>query len=804
MRPSSRSITLALLCAGEVFAQAVVGPPISSPERAFVTHYCSGCHNDKLRSGGMTLTRLDVAHPDRNPELAEKVIRKLQAGMMPPAGMPRPDAAAVKGFLAAMTGEIDRYAAFHPYAGRPALHRLNRTEYSNAVHDLLDLDIDVTGMLPPDDMSHGFDNMADVLVVSPALMESYLRAASKISREAVGDPAIAPYVQTFHIPRVISQTGHIDGTPLGTRGGMSAIHNFPVNGDYIFKMDFYHSLDGPLFGKSQGKGQQVEVSLDGERVALLDVDPNMVLTDELKSPAIPVKAGPHRIAAAFLQHAEGPVEDAISAAELSLVDLNVANLPGMTVLPHLKDVTVTGPFHVTGLGDTPSRRAIFVCRPADPTEEISCAKKILSALARRAYRRPVNGGDLEGLLSFYQSGRNQRDFDSGIQTALQAILTNPEFVFRFERTPANVPAGTNYRISDLELASRLSFFLWSSPPDEELLTLASQQELHSPAVLEKQVRRMLADPRSSAITANFASEWLHLQNLKDVQPDAYLFPNFNRNLADSMRRETELFFDSIVHEDHNVLDLLTADYTFVDELLARHYGIPNISGSRFRRVPVTDENRRGLLGQASILSLTSISNRTSPVTRGKYVMEVLLGTPPPAPPPNVPALKDNGDSGKVLSVRERMEQHRQNEPCKSCHKMMDPIGFALENFDAIGAWRIHDSGFPVDSSGQMYDGTTLDGPVSLRQAILNHSGAFLSSFTESLLAYGLGRVVDYRDMPVVRSIEVAAARNGNRFSSFILGIVKSTPFQMRMAEASESDATVEKTNKGERRPAPSH
>ncbi len=804
MRPSSRSITLALLCAGEVFAQAVVGPPISSPERAFVTHYCSGCHNDKLSSGGMTLTRLDVAHPDRNPELAEKVIRKLQAGMMPPAGMPRPDAAAVKGFLAAITGEIDRYAAFHPYAGRPALHRLNRTEYSNAVHDLLDLDVDVTGMLPPDDMSHGFDNMADVLVVSPALMESYLRAASKISREAVGDPAIAPYVQTFHIPRVISQTGHIDGTPLGTRGGMSAIHNFPVDGDYIFKMDFYHSLDGPLFGKSQGKGQQVEVSLDGERVALLDVDPNMVLTDELKSPAIPVKAGPHRIAAAFLQHAEGPVEDAISAAELSLVDLNVANLPGMTVLPHLKDVTVTGPFHVTGLGDTPSRRAIFVCRPADPSEEVTCAKKILSALARRAYRRPVNGADLEGLLSFYQSGRNQRDFDSGIQTALQAILTNPEFVFRFERTPANVPAGTNYRISDLELASRLSFFLWSSPPDEELLTLASQQELHSPAILEKQVRRMLVDPRSFAITANFASEWLHLQNLKDVQPDAYLFPNFNRNLADSMRRETELFFDSIVHEDRNVLDLLTADYTFVDELLAKHYGIPNISGSRFRRVPVTDENRRGLLGQASILSLTSISNRTSPVARGKYVMEVLLGTPPPAPPPNVPALKDNGDSGKVLSVRERMEQHRQNEPCKSCHKMMDPIGFALENFDAIGAWRIHDNGFPVDSSGQMYDGTKLDGPVSLRQAILNHSGAFLSSFTESLLAYGLGRVVDYRDMPVVRSIEAGAARNGNHFSSFILGIVKSTPFQMRMAEASASDTTVEKTNKGERRLAPSH
>jgi Protein of unknown function (DUF1592)/Protein of unknown function (DUF1588)/Protein of unknown function (DUF1587)/Protein of unknown function (DUF1595)/Protein of unknown function (DUF1585) len=786
MKPFSRYTAVLVLFAARGFAESAANAPAAAQGHALVDRYCSVCHNDKLRSGGMTLTELDVTHPDRNPELAEKIISKLQAGMMPPAGMPRPDAATLENFLVSFEGEIDRQAALHPYAGRPALHRLNRSEYANAVHDLLAEDVNVTGMLPPDDMSHGFDNMADVLTVSPALMESYLRAASKISREAVGDPRMAPYVETYHIPRVISQTGHIDGTPFGTRGGLAVTHNFPVDGEYIFKMNFYHSLDGPLFGKSQGKGQQVEVSVDGERVALLDVDPNLILTDELRTPATPIQAGPHRIAAAFLQKAEGPVEDAISAAELSLVDLNVAALPGMTALPHLKDVSVSGPFHVTGVGDTPSRRLIFACRPADPGEEIACAQKILSALARRAWRRPVSDGDLEGLLNFYQSGRNKGDFDSGIQTALQAVLASPEFVFRFEHAPASAAAGTNYRISDVELASRLSFFLWSGPPDEQLLTLAIQKELHNPMVLEKQVRRMLADPRSSAITANFASEWLHLQNLKDSQPDAYLFPRFNRNLANSMRRETEMLFDSIIHEDRDVLDLLTSDYTFVDELLARHYGIPNVLGSRFRRVPVTDPNRRGLLGQASILTLTSISNRTSPVARGKYVMEVLLGTPPPAPPPNVPALKDTGDSAKVMSVRERMEQHRKNEPCKSCHQTMDPIGFALENFDAIGAWRIHDSGFPVDASGRLYDGTKLDGPVSLRQAILNHSAAFLTTFTENLLAYGLGRVVDYRDMPVVRSIVAEAGRSGNRFSSFILGVVKSTPFQMRLAEESQS------------------
>jgi cytochrome c553 len=766
-----------------VGAHAQNAQPLSAEARsALLQRYCSGCHNDRLKTGSMTLTSLDLAHPDQTAELAEQIIRKLRAGMMPPSGMPRPDAATLKNLAASLEVQIDQAAAAHPDPGSPALHRLNRTEYANSVRDLLDLNVNVTALLPPDDMSHGFDNMTDALTLSPALMEGYLRASSKISRQAVGDAKATPTTATFHIPRVVSQTKHIDGAPFGTRGGFSVIFDFPADGEYVFKSAFYYSLDGPLFGRNQGKTTQLEVSIDGERVALLDIDPNIKLTDYPSTQPIKVQAGPHRVSAAFLEHAEGPIEDAIWQPDLSLVDLNNADTPGMTSLVHLREFSIIGPSNVTGVSETPSRRRIFTCRPAPGADDFPCAKKILSALARQAFRRPVTDSDLEGLLSFYQQGRNEGGFEAGIRTGLQAILADPEFVFRFERTPPNTAPGANYRVSDLELASRLSYFLWSSAPDDELITVASQGRLKDPAVLEKQVRRMLSDARSETLATNFAGEWLHLQNLKDAQPDAFLFPHFNRNLTESMRRETELFFGSIVHENRNVLDLLTANYTFVDENLAKLYGIPNILGSRFRRVELADENRRGLLGQASILTLTSISNRTSPVARGKFVMEVLLGTPPPPPLPNVPALKDTGDGNKIQTVRERMEEHRANPVCAACHKMMDPIGFSLENFDAIGAWRTKDSGFPVDATGQMFDGTKLDGPVSLRNAILNHSDAFLGAFTESLLAYGLGRVLDTYDMPAVRAIEHEAEHNDNRFSSFILGVVKSTPFQMRKAE----------------------
>ena len=593
-------------------------------------------------AGGMTLTKLDLARPWQNGELAEKVIRKVRAGMMPPAGLPRPSAVEMKAFAGSLEGSIDAWASAHPNPGRPALHRLNRTEYANSIHDLLALNIDPAALLPVDDMTHGFDNMSDVLTVTPSLMDGYIRAAGKISRQAIGEAHASPAMVTYRIPRVISQMRHVDGTPFGTRGGISVVHNFPADGDYSFKLIFYASLDGPLFGRNQGKGQQIEISVNRERVALLDIDPNLKSTEDLRTPPIKIQAGPQRVAAAFIQKFDGPLEDDVMPIELSLADLNNAAFPGVTSLPHLSDLSISGPFHPTGVSETPSREKIFICRPATAAEEFPCAQKIIAKLARQAYRRPVNESDLEDLMGFYQRGRNQGDFESGISTALQAVISSPEFVFRFERTPAGTPAGTNYHISDLELASRLSYFLWSTAPDDQLITVASEGKLGNPVVLEKQVRRMLADPRSEAMTKNFASQWLHLQNLKAVQPDAFVYPNFDKNLALSMQRETQLLFGSIMREDRSMLDLLTAKYTYVDELLAKHYGIPNVLGSRFRRVEITDENRVGLLGHGSILTMTSISNRTSPVARGKYVMEVLLGTPPPSPPPNDPAIEGSG------------------------------------------------------------------------------------------------------------------------------------------------------------------
>jgi hypothetical protein len=767
------------------------GPFATVPsQQAFISQTCSACHNDKLKSGNFSWTNVDLAHPDRSAQSLEKAIRMLHAGMMPPPGIPRPDAATMKAFATALETGIDREAAVHPNAGAPALHRLNRTEYRNSIRDLLGIDVDVTSLLPADDMSHGFDNMADALNVSPALMEGYIRAASKISREAVGDPDVAASTKTYHIPRVVNQLRHVEGAPFGTRGGLAVVHDFPADGEYIFRMSLYYDICGPLWGKSQGKGQQIEVAVNGERVALLSIDPNSTFTDDLVSQPVKITAGPKRVSAAFIQKSDGPAEDTVMPFEQSLIDLNNADLPGITSLPHLRELRVVGPKNVTGISDTPSRRKIFACRPAPDADEIPCARKIISMLARQAYRRPSTEMDLEDLLSVFQQGRrtpakNEAPFDSGIRTVVQTLISDPEFVFRFEHTPPNVEPGTNYRITDLELAARLSYFLWSSAPDDQLITLASQGKLKDPVVLEQQARRMLADPRSEALSTVFAAQWLQLQNLRDVQPDAFLYPNFDRNLADSMRRETELLFDSIVHGDRNIVDLLTANYTFVDELLAKHYGFPNVLGPRFRRVQVTDENRLGVLGHASILTLTSVSNRTSPVQRGKWVMIALLGTPPPPPPANVPPLKETGENEKIQSVREKMEQHRKNEPCRSCHQLMDPIGLALENFDAIGSWRAKDGGLPVDASGRMFDGTTLDGPVSLRRAILNHSDAFIGTFTENLMAYALGRVVDYHDMPMVRSIEQQAARNDNRFSSFVLGIVKSMPFQMRRAEGGQ-------------------
>ena len=796
-----------------VFAQTAKTPIPVESRRALVNQYCAGCHNDKLRTGGFSWTQIDLAHPEQNAELTEKVIRKLRVGMMPPAGMPKPSRAERNAFASALESALDKAAAGHMNAGAPDLHRLNRTEYRNSVRDLLDLDVDVAALLPPDDMSHGFDNMADALTVTPVLMQSYIRAADKISRLAIGDPQASPVMAKYDVPKVYNQMRHVDGAPFGTRGGISVMHNFPADGDYTFKSILYYYYTEELFGSALPKplqGQQIEVSVDGSRVALFTIDP---LTPErvanYVTPPVRVTAGPHRVSAAFLSKFDGPIEDSYRLVEQTLLDVSIGLEPGMTSLPQLHTLLITGPLKVSGVSDTPSRRKVFVCRPSTESEELPCAKKIIAGLARQAYRRPVNDTDIEHLLNYYQAGRNDADFDSGVRAAIQAMLADPQFVFRFERVPPRAAPGSNFRISDLELASRLSYFLWSSAPDEELLKVASEGKLREKEVLANEVRRMLADPRSEALSRNFASQWLHLQNLKEISPDGNLFPNYTKNLSLAMTNETELLFDSIMREDRNVLDLLTAKYTFVNEILAKHYGIPDIVGNRMRRVALTDPNRYGILGQGSFLMLTSIANRTSPVQRGKYVMEVLLGSPPPPPPPNVPALKENlAVNEKPLSVRERMEQHRENEPCHTCHQMMDPIGLALENFDAVGVWREKDSGSLIDASGRMFDGSKLDGPVSLRNAILNHSDSFLGTFAENLLAYGLGRVIDYRDMPVVRSIEQSAAKNGDRFSSFIFGVVDSTPFQMRKVRqssgsedlASAKPAPASQSNsKGERR-----
>lgn len=775
-------------------------------QRAFINQYCGYCHNDQTKAGQMSLQKLDLTHITANGDLPEKMIRKLRVGLMPPPGMPRPKPEVISAFAGSLETAIDKDAALHPYPGRPPLHRLNRTEYANSVKELLNVDVDVSALLPADDMSHGFDNMADALGMSPALMEGYIRAAGRISREAVGDPEARAITKTYSLPRVENQTRHVEGTPLGTRGGISVVHDFPADGDYIFKLGFYYAATGALYGANQGKGNQIEVAVNGQRVALIDINPGWTLAkDGIKTDPIHIKAGPQRISASFIKLFDGPIEDEYRMVEQTLVDTQIGGLPGMTTIPHLHEFSVTGPMKVDGISDTPSRKKIFTCRAAQGSDDIPCAKQIVGALARQAWRRPIDANDIEGLLSFYQEGKNEGGFEGGVRTAIQAILTNPEFVFRFEHVPAGVPPGKNYHISDLELASRLSFFLWSASPDEELISLAAANKLHDPPTLEKQVRRMLADSKAEALTNNFAVEWLHLQNLKIANPDLFLFPNFDRTLSDSMRRETQLLFENVMREDRPVTELLTANYTFVDERLAKHYGMPNIMGNRFRKVELTDPNRYGLLGQGSILTLTSTAIRTSPVQRGKYVLEVILGTPPPPPPPNIPLLPENSDSRtghveKFLSVRERTEEHRANPVCAACHKMMDPIGFSLENFDAVGVWRTMDSGFRVDPTGQMFDGAKLNGPVSLREALLKHSDAFYTAFSENLLSYGLGRIIDYRDMPTVRSIDRSAAAHNNTFSSFVLAIVKSEPFQYRRAEESAQVTSPAPAQPGEAQP----
>ncbi|HXG90637.1 MAG TPA: DUF1592 domain-containing protein [Vicinamibacterales bacterium] len=777
----------------------LVSPVPLDSQRAFVQEYCAGCHNDRMKSGGFSWSEIDLAHPERNASQSEEVVRKMRAGVMPPAGARRPAPAVMQAFRSTLETSLDKAATAAPYFKAPELHRINRREYRSAIRDLLGIDVDVSALLPPDARTGSFDNMSDALTINPALMQAYIRAADKVARQALGDPQAPPVMVKYDVPKVVNQMRHIDGAPFGTRGGVAVTHHFPADGQYTFQSDLYYYYLGELIGGNLPEslqGQELEISVDGQRVAAFTIDPLLEgNTGTLTTAPITIKAGPRRLAASFVAKADGAVEDAVRLVEQTLMDVSVGLHPGMTTLPHLQTFTVVGPVGITGVSETPSRTQILTCRPTDAAHEEPCARQIINTLGRKAFRRPLTADDVDMLMRLYEVGRQEGSFEAGIRTVVQATLARPEFVFRFERVPVGLAAGQSYRISDIELASRLSYFLWGTGPDNHLIDLATEGQLRSPAVLEKQVTRMLADPRAESLSTDFAAQWLRLTGLAEVHPEPTIFPDFTRNLARSMRREVELLFDNVVRDNRAVTDLLTADYTYVDDTLARHYGIPNVAGPRFRRVTISDPNRHGLLGRGAILTMTSLANRTSPVARGKYVLEVLFAAPPPLPPPGVPPLKETVNNEAVLAVRERIEQHRKNPQCAGCHRIMDPIGLTLENFDATGRWRTNDGAAPVDPRAELYDGQKLDGPVSLRRALVAHSDAFLGGFAENLLSYALGRVLQAEDMPTARAVARHAARDNNRFSAFVLGVVNSSAFQMRTLTVDTE--TAGKAAKGE-------
>jgi hypothetical protein len=780
-------------------------------QNQLVGQYCATCHSERGKAGGLVLAGFDAASIDKHPDVAERMIRKLRTGMMPPPNARRPDAVSIAEFVDALEARMDAAFALNPHPGWRPFQRLNRAEYQRAIKELLGIDVDVTAFLPPDTISKGFDNVADVQAFSPTLMESYLRAASQISRLAIGDRSASATSVTYKIGRNFSQMQHVDGAPMGTRGGISVVHTFPADGDYEIKVSLHNEPLGGVYGRTTMATldikEQIEVSVNGERAALLDLNTRMSETDprnglDVKTPPIHMVAGPQRITAAFIQRFDGPLDDLLVPLDNTLADVSITF--GVTALPHVRDMTILGPSHVTGVSDTISRRMVFTCRPTTAREEETCATEIVKGLTARAYRGVATADDIQDAMAFYEQGRMKGDFESGIRMALQSVLASPRFLFRLEQAQngaAGAKAAQGYRLSDQDLASRLSFFLWDTVPDAELIKAANAGALRTPAGLSRQVRRMLADRRSESLSTRFAGQWLRLQDLEKIHPDYLLYPQYDDSLAQAMKRETELFFDSLVREDRPILDLLTADYSFVNERLARHYRIANVTGSEFRRVELPAE-RRGVLGQGSILTLTSVADRTSPVQRGKWVMEVLLGSPPPPPPPNVPLLDETKSTigGRLLTTRDRMEEHRKNPACTSCHRVIDPLGLTLENFDATGAWRIKDNEVPVDSVGDLYDGTKMDGLRGLQQALLKHSDVVVLSFTENLMTYALGRRVEYTDMPAIRSIVRDASKNENRMSSFILGVVNSAAFRM----AKEPDAprsTAPSTSTGSSRAA---
>ena len=789
---SAAGLAVAFLCVPHLGATSPEqqGAPATAAatEQALVDRYCLGCHNDRALRGGLSLEGLALDAVADHVGVWEHAVRKLRAGAMPPTGAPRPDAAGSSRLLAYLETELDTFAAATPHPGRTeTFRRLNRTEYRNAVRDLLALDLDVTALLPRDDASFGFDNIG-VTELSPTLMERYLSAAQKISRLAVGSMAIAPGSRVVTLRPDLTQEGHLDGLPFGTRGGTLLEHAFPLDGDYEIEVRLARNRNENVEGLRDT--HVLEMTLDGERLELFTVVPDRnrlgsyyadEAVDKHLNLYIPVTAGPHVVGAAFLQKNSALIE---TERQPYQAQFNQDRHPRQQ--PAVYSVSITGPFDPTGAGTTPSRDRIFTCRPATAADEADCAATIISSLARRAYRRPVSYRDLEMPLAFYEQGRAEGDFESGIELALRALLTSPEFLFRIERDPDGVAPATAYRIGDVELASRLSFFLWSSIPDDELLDLAEAGRLGDAAVLETQVRRMLGDPRAATLTTNFADQWLYLRNLDTAAPNLRLFPDFDDNLRSAFRRETQMLFASIVGEDRNVLDLLRADYTFLNERLARHYGIPNVHGTQFRRVALpADSVRGGLLGHGSILTVTSYATRTSPVLRGKWILENLLGMPPPPPPPNVPPLEEPEPGVAARSMRERMEQHRANAVCAACHRLMDPAGLSMENFDAIGRWRDRsDDWTPIDASGSIPGSGSggFSGVGGLRDAVLARPEMFVGTMTEKLMTYALGRGLDHYDGPAVRRIVRSAAGNDNRFSSLVLGIVESTPFQMRRSQ----------------------
>ena len=776
------ALALATACAGVPQQQTSgTAAEADAPPRAVIDKYCIGCHNERLKVGGLALNNIATQNISQNTAVWEKVVRKLRARYMPPVGLPRPDENTYESVVSSLEGSLDHIAAAKPDPGRTdTFRRLNRTEYHNAIRDLLALDIDVSSLLPSDDSSHGFDNVT-VGELSPTLLERYLSAAQKISRLAIGGAVRAPGGDTIELPADLTQEQHFDELPFGTRGGTVVHYTFPLDAEYEIQLRLTRDRNEHVEGLREE--HQVELTLDGERIQVFTAKPppagvDQSIVDKDFHLRVPVKAGPHELAATFIKKPSVLLE---TDRQPYQAHFNADRHP--RIQPALYSISVTGPFNASGPGDTASRQRIFACHPQKASEQDACAKRILASVARRAWRGPVKDSELQVPMRFYREAREQAGFEDGIEKALRAVLMSPRFLFRIEQDPTGIAPRTPYALSDLDLASRLSFFLWSSIPDDELLEAAIHGSLKQPAVLEKEVRRMLADPRSEALVNNFAEQWLYLRNLASASPDARLFPDFDDNLRQAFRRETELFFESIMREDRNVLDLLRANYTFVNERLAKHYGIPNVYGSRFRRVTFDEGSiRGGLLGQGSVLTVSSYATRTSPVIRGKWVLSNILGSPPPPPPPNVPPLKEAADSGKVLTIRERMAQHRANPACAGCHKLMDPIGFSLENYDAVGRWRTTDGGVPVDAAGSLPDGSTFTGVAGLRMALLRHPELFVTTTTEKLLTYALGRGVEDYDAPAVRGIVRAARGDDYRFSSLILGIVNSTPFQMRRSQ----------------------